>query len=102
MTPEKFVNAVEQITFNGMDGVSRHQSVLYVTERCVFRLTEAGLELIEIAPGINLEIDILARMGFRPSLSPHLTLMDARIFCDAPMSLRHDMLSATRSESALP
>jgi propionate CoA-transferase len=99
---KKFVNAVEQITFNGMDGVSRHQSVLYVTERCVFRLTEAGLELIEIAPGINLEIDILARMGFRPSLSPHLTLMDARIFCDVPMSLRQDMLSVTRYESVLP
>lgn len=99
---KKFVNSVEQITFNGMDGVARHQSVLYVTERCVFRLTDAGLELIEIAPGINLDIDILAHMGFRPALSPQLKSMDARIFGDVPMSLRQDMLSASRSKEALP
>jgi propionate CoA-transferase len=89
---KKFVNAVEQITFNGMDAISREQSVLYVTERCVFRLMADGLELIEIAPGIDLDIDILARMGFRPSISPHLMCMDARIFCDAPMALRKELL----------
>lgn len=91
---KKFVNAVEQITFNGMDALKREQSVLYVTERCVFRLMADGLELIEIAPGIDLDIDILARMGFRPAISPHLMCMDARIFCDAPMALRKDLLRA--------
>jgi propionate CoA-transferase len=93
---KKFVNAVEQITFNGMDAVTREQHVLYVTERCVFRLMADGLELIEIAPGIDLDIDILARMGFRPAISPHLTCMDARIFCEAPMSLRADVLRAAQ------
>jgi propionate CoA-transferase len=93
---KKFVNAVEQITFNGMDAVAREQHVLYVTERCVFRLMADGLELIEIAPGIDLDIDILARMGFRPAISPHLTCMDARIFCEAPMSLRADVLRAAQ------
>jgi propionate CoA-transferase len=98
---KKFVNAVEQITFNGRDAVTRQQSILYVTERCVFRLTSAGLELIEVAPGINLEIDILSRMGFRPALSPHLKTMDARIFGKAPMSLRKYMLSPFRSQKVL-
>jgi len=92
---KKFVNAVEQITFNGMDAFARNQSVLYVTERCVFRLTAAGPELIEVAPGINLEVDILPLMGFRPAISPHLRCMDARIFCEATMALRNDMLQAS-------
>jgi propionate CoA-transferase len=91
---KKFVKAVEQITFNGVDAVQRQQSVLFVTERCVFRLTQAGMVLIEIAPGIDVERDILAHMDFRPSLSPLLKRMDARIFCEAPMSLRNDLLDA--------
>ena len=89
----KFVTAVEQITFNGSDAVARQQSVLYVTERCVFRLTAVGPELMEIAPGVDLERDILARMAFRPCISPELKLMDARIFSEAPMALREAMLS---------
>jgi propionate CoA-transferase len=93
---KKFVAAVEQITFNGTDALNRRQSVLYVTERCVFRQTEAGPELIEIAPGIDLERDILALMDFRPAISPQLKLIDARIFCEVPMALRQDMLSAHR------
>lgn len=93
---KKFVTAVEQITFNGRDAIARDQSVLYVTERCVFRLKAGGLELIEIAPGLDLDIDILARMGFRPAISPHLRCMDARIFSEPPMSLRADMLRAAQ------
>ena len=98
---KKFVNAVEQITFNGRDAVTRKQSVLYVTERCVFRLKSDGLELIEIAPGLDLDVDILARMGFHPAISPHLTCMDARIFCERPMSLRAEMLRASQPLKAL-
>jgi propionate CoA-transferase len=94
---KKFVNAVEQITFNGTDAFARHQSVLFVTERCVFRLTAAGPELIEVAPGINLEVDILPLMGFRPAISPQLCCMDVRIFSEAPMSLRKDMLFVAAS-----
>jgi len=67
--------------------------VLYVTERCVFRLTEQGLELIEIAPGIDLERDILARMDFSPRIPNRPKLMDRRIFAEEPMNLREQMLA---------
>ena len=92
---KKFVRAVEQITFNGTDAVARRQSILYVTERCVFRLTATGLVLTEIAPGIDLKRDILSLMDFEPSLSPDLKLMDPRIFRDGPMSLRQDLVRAS-------
>jgi propionate CoA-transferase len=73
--------------------------VLYVTERCVFRLAEAGgLELIEIAPGIDLERHILAQMDFTPAISPQLRLMDAALFDEAPMNLRERMLTLPLAE----
>jgi propionate CoA-transferase len=61
-----------------------------VTERCVFRLTSQGLELIEIAPGVDLERDILAHMAFRP-LAGNPELMDARIFRPEPMGLDENL-----------
>ena len=75
----KFLDHVEQITFSGAYARSIHQPVLYVTERAVFRLTTEGMELIEIAPGIDLEQDVLAHMHFRPIIRD-VTLMDAEIF----------------------
>ena len=62
----KFVRKVEQITFNGTYAAEQGQPVLYVTERCVFRRTARGMELVEVAPGIDIERDILAHMGFEP------------------------------------
>ena len=68
----KFVKAVEQITFSGTYAASKSQPVIYVTERCVFQLTPGGLELIEVAPGIDIERDILAHMDFKPIIhKPH-------------------------------
>ncbi|MDQ5945949.1 MAG: propionate CoA-transferase, partial [Pseudomonadota bacterium] len=90
---KKFVQEVEHRTFSGAYAGKRGQPVLYVTERCVFQLTNGGLELIEIAPGVDLERDILAQMSFRPTISPQLRLMDARIFADAPMGLRAELQS---------
>jgi propionate CoA-transferase len=90
---KKFIKAVEQITFNAELAVARNQSVLYVTERCVFRLTAVGPELIEIAPEIDLDNDILALMDFKPSVSPYLKNMDMRIFSQIPMRLRKDLLN---------
>jgi propionate CoA-transferase len=76
----KFVRQVEQVTFNGHDAALRQQQVLFVTERAVFRLVPGGLELVEIAPGIDVQHDILAHMDFEPAISPALALMDAGIF----------------------
>ena len=97
----KFVRDVEHRTFSGRESLRRGQRVLYVTERCVFRLQArpdgaghaCGLELIEIAPGIDLQRDVLARMDFEPSISPQVRLMDAALFRDAPMGLRQRMLA---------
>lgn len=88
----KFVDAVEHRTFSGEYAMQRAQTVLYITERCVFRLVLEGLEVVEIAPGVDLERDVLAQMRFRPVVSPNLKRMDARIFRRGPMGLRNDIL----------
>jgi propionate CoA-transferase len=90
---QKFVNQVEHRTFSGTYAARRKQPVLYVTERCVFELCEEGLTLTEIAPGVDLERDILAQMAFRPIMKTPPRLMDARIFQIEPMRLRESMLS---------
>jgi propionate CoA-transferase len=89
----KFVASVEQMTFNAQYALQRGQPVLYITERCVFRLIATGLELVEIAPGIDLERDILGQMDFRPAISTTLKIMDARIFHGGLMQLRELMLA---------
>ena len=87
----KFVTEVEHRTFSGRHASAAGQQVLYVTERCVFALTNDGLELVEIAPGVDLSRDIVAHMGFEP-LVRHPNLMDERIFRPEPMGLRDDLL----------
>ncbi len=86
----KFVDKVQQITFSSQQAIQNNQEILYVTERCVFRLVKDGVELIEIAPGIDLEKDILAHMEFNPIISKDLKLMDERIFKDSLMNLKRD------------
>ncbi len=95
---KKFVDQVEHVTFSGPYAVQKGQPVLYVTERCVFRLTEAGMELTEIAPGIDLERDILARMDFTPIIRKDPSLMDDRIFWSDLMGLKDDLLELTLEE----
>ncbi|MEO7392766.1 MAG: acyl CoA:acetate/3-ketoacid CoA transferase [Ramlibacter sp.] len=93
-TMRKFVQQVEHRTFSGREARRRGQEVWYVTERCVFRLDDAGgLELVEIAPGIDLDRDVLGQMDFMPAISPDLRLMDAAIFTDAPIRLRERLLA---------
>jgi propionate CoA-transferase len=89
----KFVEEVEHVTFSGAVASRRGQGVLYITERCVFALRPDGLELIEVAPGIDIGRDVLALMDFRPIIRREPALMDERIFHDAPMSLRERLLS---------
>jgi len=91
----KFVAEVEHRTFSGAYALARGQPVLYVTERCVFRLGPSGLELIEVAPGIDVERDILAHMEFAPVVDAQPATMDPAIFADAPMGLRERLLSLT-------
>lgn len=93
----KFVNKIEQVTFSGPYAASTGQNVLYVTERCVFKLSEQGLELIEIAPGVDLERDILAHMDFRPIINNPVS-MDPRIFLDEPMQLKDSLLAISLVE----
>lgn len=78
----KFINKVAQISFSGEVALDENKEVLYITERAVFRLTGQGPELIEIAPGIDLEKDILAQMEFTPAISPELKIMDPSIFSE--------------------
>jgi propionate CoA-transferase len=77
----KFIEQVEQITFNGHDAALRQQQVVFITERAVFRLCEEGLELTEIAPGVDLERDVLAHMAFKPIIRD-LKTMDPGIFSE--------------------
>jgi propionate CoA-transferase len=97
-TCQKFVDAVEHCTFSGEYAARRGQSVLYVTERCVFSLTPDGLELIEVAPGVDIQRDIVAQMGFAPIVKTRPRLMDERIFRSAPMGLRAAILSLRLNE----
>ena len=89
----KFVTEVEHRTFSGEYARKRRQPVTYITERCVFRLADKGMELVEIAPGIDLERDIFACMDFRPAVSKDLRTMDGAIFRNGPMGLRDQMLT---------
>ncbi len=93
----KFVKAVEQITFSGSYAAKKSQPVIYVTERCVFQLTEGGLELIEVAPGIDIDKHILAHMDFKPIINKPIP-MDRRIFLDEPMELMSELLNLKLSE----
>lgn len=79
----KFVIDVDQISFNGRIGAKTNQKIIYITERCVFELKKEGLTLVEIAPGIDLEKDILKQMDFKPILADNLKLMNSRIFEEA-------------------
>jgi propionate CoA-transferase len=94
----KFVDEVEHRTFSGPEAARRGKEVVYVTERCVFRLTAEGLRLTEIAPGIDLQKDILDKMAFRPIIDGEPAIMDARIFADGPMGIRPELLDVPLPE----
>ena len=94
---KKFVKRVEQITFSGTYAAMRSQPVIYVTERCVFQLTLQGLELIEVAPGIDIGRDILPHMDFAPVINTPIS-MNPRIFIDEPMDLMGELMNRTLSE----
>ncbi len=93
----KFLDHVEQITFSGDLAVENRQPALYVTERCVFRMTIDGLELSEVAPGIDIERDILRHMEFKPVIR-NPVLMDERIFQPEKMNLKRKLIGLSVAE----
>jgi propionate CoA-transferase len=92
----KFVQQVGQISYNGDYARERGQQTVFVTERAVFRSSERGLELSEVAPGIDLQRDVLDQMDFRPAIAQNLRTMDERIFRSGPMGLAGSIKPRTR------
>jgi propionate CoA-transferase len=84
----KLGDRVGQVTFSGEYARRRGQSVYYITERCVFKLVEGGLEIVELAPGVVLGRDIISQMALRPLIPDNIRSMDARIFVDGKMGLK--------------
>ena len=87
----KFVPKLEQICYSADIGRAQGQVALFVTERAVFRVGADGLELIEIAPGLDAERDVIAHMGFRPRVARDLRTMDARLFAPGLMGLADEV-----------
>lgn len=85
---KKFIDKLEQITFSAENAIKNNQEIMYITERAVFKLTENGIMLTEIAPNIDLEKDILSQMEFKPLISDELKIMDEKIFKDEKMNLK--------------
>jgi propionate CoA-transferase len=90
---KKLVPKVGHITFSGDYARQINQKVMYITERAVFELRPEGVTLTEIAPGIDLEKEVLAQMEFKPHIAPDLKLMDARIFREETMNIRPEIMA---------
>ena len=86
----KFVEEVDQISFSGKRAKEQGQDVTYVTERCVLKLIDGELTVTEIAPGVDLEKDILAQASTKLAVAENLQLMDQALFMPDPMGLRLD------------
>jgi len=93
---QKFVAELQQISYSGPYALELGQDVLFITERAVFQRGQSGLVLIEIAPGIDLQRDVLAQMGFKPQISPTLKEMDKRIFLPENMGYAQDLIKKPR------
>ncbi len=93
----KFVARVREISFNGRLARESGQHVRYITDRAVFVLEDDGLVLTEVAPGVDVERDVLGRMGFRPRVATDLCTMDPRLYAAGPMGLAADFAAAQRA-----
>jgi len=95
----KLVPKVGHVTFNGSGAAARGQDITYVTERCVLKLREDRLTVVEIAPGVDLERDVLGKAGTPLKVSSDLKLMDARLFRPEPIGL--DLAAAASGRPSL-
>jgi len=96
---KKFVPKVQQVTFSGELAAERGKRVMFITERAVLAITREGLVVTEIAPGVDLERDVLGQMAFRPRIAPDLKKMDTRIFRPEVMGLGREMSGEPRASS---
>ena len=85
---KKFVSRVQQVSFSGQSAIERGQTILYVTERAVFKLIPEGVMLIEIAPGVDLERDVLEMMDFQPLISDDLKTINEIIYQPCRLGLK--------------
>jgi propionate CoA-transferase len=92
----KFVSELQQVSYSGSYAAELGQDVVFITERAVFRREKNGLMLTEIAPGVDLQQDVLAHMEFKPLISPNLQEMDARIFFPEKMDYIRDLQKKPR------
>ena len=95
-TMPKFVDKVFKVVFSAKQAIKFRKEILYVTERAVFRLTNEGLVLEEIAPGIELDKDVLSKMQFRPVVKSSVSAMDEKLFREGKMGLRNDIMQIFR------
>src|SRR5215216_5164217 len=87
----KFVENVYRIVFSGHQAVKNEQEILYITERGVFRLCKTEISLEEVAPGIDVDKDIISKMSFIPKVKS-IKKMDERIFNKTKMGIREDLM----------
>jgi propionate CoA-transferase len=91
-TIPKFIENVFKVVFSGHQAIKYGQEIMYITERAVFRLNERGLVLEEIAPGIDLDKDVISKMGFAPIIGNSIKEMDRRIFNDGKIGVRDEVM----------
>ena len=90
---EKMIPQCSEITFCGEQALKQGQEVVFITERAVFRLTPQGIVLTEVAPGVDIQKDIISQMGFEPVISDELKVMDERIFREEKMNIRDEFMN---------
>jgi propionate CoA-transferase len=88
----KFVEKVYKVIFSGSQAIKYEKEILYITERAVFRLTDRGISLEEISPGVDIDKDILSKMEFSPIVSSSLKQMDDRLFNEGKIGLQDDII----------
>lgn len=87
----KFVKNVHKISFSGKEATKYGQEIYYITERAVFKLSENGLLLTEVAPGVDIQKDVLNKMEFKPRISANIAKMDSRIFNNTVMNIKTEI-----------
>ena len=90
---EKLIKKVSSVTFSAKQAQKQGQEVIYITERAVFKLIDGKVVLTEIAPGVDLEKDIISQIGFKPEIANDLKLMDERIFKEEKMNIYNEFVN---------